>query len=323
MWGTLSVSTVSSEYSVDFAFVIREQMDIEEEASTLNLDDMGDVEDVDPSDGVLGVGITKPPRNTSKHPLPASCELKRSSLGRTQLFLNGINYSDVRCSASITQHIQRNSLFHPHRQNGRLPEVFTKPCDIACWHCCHSFSTPPIPVPKDYQAAEGVYYVFGCFCSLSCGKAYLLETPTFNTGLSVMLLAKMGREIYNEPNIQTAPPRLSLDIFGGPYSINAFRNQKNEVITHVPPFVSTYMVCEERTQAHDSMAAGVDLGASVRGLRRPTNAAKNTPNTPTSAAAPGASLYSKYVVERTGESQPQRTEKANTVTSTLSQFMKK
>ena len=153
------------------------------------------------SDSVLGVGITCPPRNTSKHALPSSCILRRSSLGRAELFLPGINYTDVRCSSSITQHVQRNSLFHPHKQNGRLPEVFTRPCDLACWHCVHRFTTPPVPVAKDYDATEGVYHVFGCFCSLACAKAYLLETPTFNTGLMVMLLAKMAREAYKEARL--------------------------------------------------------------------------------------------------------------------------
>lgn len=302
-------------------------MDVDDD-ERVNLDDMADVADVehvDPSDGELGVGITQPPRNTSKHPLPSSCELKRSSLGRTQLFLTGINYTDVRCSASITQHVQRNSLFHPHRQNGRLPEAFTKPCGLACWHCVHSFSTPPIPVPKDYDAAEGTYHVFGCFCSLSCAKAYLLETPTFNTGLMVMLLSKMGREIYNEGDIRAAPPRLSLDIFGGPYPIDVFRKQQNEVLVHVPPFVSTYMVCEERSETHDAVALGVDSGASVRGLRRPQTGSLRAgdPRAPTGQSQ---STYSKFVDAHKGEASnptPAPKERVAPMTSTLSQFMKR
>jgi len=299
-------------------------MDVDDE-ERVNLDDVADVEHVDPSDGELGVGITQPPRNTSKHPLPSSCELKRSLLGRTQLFLTGINYTDVRCSASITQHVQRNSLFHPHRQNGRLPEAFTKPCGLACWHCVHSFSTPPIPVPKDYDAAEGTYHVFGCFCSLSCAKAYLLETPTFNTGLMVMLLSKMGREIYNEGDIRAAPPRLSLDIFGGPYPIDVFRKQQNEVLVHVPPFVSTYMVCEERSETHDAVALGVDSGASVRGLRRPQTGSLRAgdPRAPTGQSQ---STYSKFVDAHKGEASnptPAPKERVAPMTSTLSQFMKR
>lgn len=314
----------------------------DEDGDTLNLDDvMVDVEfpgtiktHADTKDSVLGIGITKPPRNTSKHPLPASCELKRSELGRTHLFLEGSNYSDVRCSASITQHVQRNSLFHPHRQNGRLPEVFTKPCDLACWHCVHSFSTPPIPVPKDYCAAEGVYHVFGCFCSLACAKSYLLETPTFNTGMMVMLLSKMGREIYNETEIQAAPPRLSLDIFGGPYTIDVFRRQKNDVTVHMPPFVSTYMVCEEQSRTHNTVALGVDSSTGVRGLRRPStiaagaDAAKGVGGRAASSTVDpeGESTYSKFVREHGVDASvavPKSGDRALARTSTLSQFMKK
>lgn len=298
---------------------------VDEDSATVNIDEMEVVESIDPTDGVLGVGIIKPPRNTSKHALPSSCVLQKSSIGRSQLFLSGVNYSDVRCSSSITQHVQRNSLFHPHRQNGRLPEAFSKPCDIACWHCCHSFETPPIPVPKDYDAAEGMYHVFGCFCSLMCAKAYLLETPTFNTGLSIMLLSKMGREVYSVDEIQTAPPRLSLDMFGGPYTIDAFRSNKTDVSIHVPPFVSTYMVCEERSEMYDTVALGVDSEASVRGLRRPNVVSVNRSSEDTSAHCSQRSYFNKFVSAQDGESTPpiQTSKREPTrASSTLSAFMK-
>ena len=266
----------------------------------LNLDDSSvDMSASDPSDHLLGVGIVKPPRNTSKQPIPESCMLKRSTLGRAELFLPGFaNYSDVRCSSSITQHVQRNALFHPHKQNNRTPDSFQKPCDLACWHCCHSFSPqPPVPVPKDFDASEGAYIVYGCFCSLSCAKSHLLETHTFNSGYQVMLLSKMAKECYDCDNIVAAPPRLALDLFGGPFSIEQFRAQHNEVVIHDAPFVSTYMVVEERQATHDVVAMGVDSGSSVRGLRRPqSGGSASRPAGPPS----GTAYFAEFVKEKGG-----------------------
>lgn len=265
---------------------------------TLNIDDITtDIEQQDPEDSVLGVGLMRPPRNTSKAPLPAACELKRSSLGRADLFVSGLSYSDVRCSSSITQHVQRHSLFHAHRQNGRLPEAYTQPCDIACWHCCHSFSTPPFCVPRDFDSAEGCYLVYGNFCSLACAKMYLQENQTYNSAYQIMLLYRLAKTVYGVDQIDAAPPRLSLDIFGGPYPIDAFRKQTRAVAIHTPPFVSTYMVVEERETSYDASSMGVDPAGSVRGLRRPTPAAKPT------RAASGAgepSMFAQYIADKEG-----------------------
>lgn len=288
----------------------------------------------DPSDSVLGVGIVRPPRNTTKAPLPEASELKRSALGRTGLFLPGMNYHSVRCSSSITQHVQRHSVFHAHKQNGRLPEEYTKPCSSACWHCCHSFEGGPVPVPRDYDASEGKFIVYGTFCSLSCAKGFLQETPTFNTGYQITLLAKMAREVYGVNDVRAAPPRLSLDVFGGPFPIERFRSTQNTCKMHTPPFVSTYMVVEERQQMHDASAMGGEYINSVRGIRRP---ATSLPHARDAAVAHEAvdAAYDKFVAEKgavaasggakaappqgaSGASSTRRTQ-----TTTLSQFMKK
>lgn len=293
----------------------------------LNLDDITDLDVTDPSDNVLGVGIVRPPRNTSKASLPQSCELKRSALGRTQLFMPNVHYTDLRCSSSITQHVQRHSLFHAHGTNGRRPDEYSRPSKFACWHCCHSFSpNPPIPAPKDYEAAEGLYVVYGVFCSFPCAKSFLQSEHTFNSGYQMMLLHKLAREVYGiKGSIVAAPPRLSLDVFGGPFPIERFRSMTNECAIHSPPFVSTYMVVEEREQAHDVTAMGVDGGGSVRGLRRPS-----APLHTERSLATSDCLYNDFLRGKDDVPQPhklqQRSEKAQSASrrtsSTLTAFMK-
>ena len=218
----------------------------------------------------LGCGISQPPRNTAKKDLPVSCIVRKSAHGRAKLYLDDVNYLDMRCSSSITQHQQRHSLFHRHGQNGRLPEEFTKPTSISCFHCCHTFDTPPVPMPKDYDTSSQSYVVYGNFCSLSCCKRFLCDNSTFNSGLQVLLLHKMAREIYGVEKVVCAPPRLSLSMFGGPYSIERFRSigEEQRVIEHAPPFVCAYHVIEERDQQHDTAALDGPLASSMRGLRR-------------------------------------------------------
>ena len=59
--------------------------------------------------------------------------------------------------------------------------------------------------------------------------------------------------------VSSAPPRLSLDIYGGPYSIERFRGASDLTATLLsPPFVASYMVCEEREVDPKISALGVN-----------------------------------------------------------------
>lgn len=222
-------------------------------------------------DDLLGVGISAPPRNTAKISLPDSCIVRKSATGRANLFCTEIPYTHTRCSTSITQLVQRHSLFHSHGQNARSAEDFRVPSAIACWHCCASFDTPPVPLPKDYDPTSDVYIVYGNFCSLSCTKAFILETATFDSSLQLILLERMAREIYGVTSVTASPPRLSLEMFGGPYSISQFRKMEKRCAIHGEPFVYSYMVVEERDSI-SSMESCAVVG-SVRGLRQPTETA--------------------------------------------------
>lgn len=220
---------------------------------------------------ILGCGISQPPRNTAKKQLPAACVVRKSSHGRAKLFLEDSSYMDMRCSSSITMHQQKHSIFHTHGQNARIPDEFLLPSKVACYHCCHRFDTVPIPIPKEFDASTQRFTVYGTFCSFSCCKRFLCDTVTFDSGLQMLLLAKMAREVYGyKGEIQCAPPRFSLDLFGGPYTIERFRGLEKEklVLEHSPPFVCAYHVLEERDQEHNSATLDAPLVSSIRGLRR-------------------------------------------------------
>jgi len=220
---------------------------------------------------ILGCGISQPPRNTAKKKLPEACVVRKSSHGRARLFLEDASYMDMRCSSSITMHQQKHSIFHTHGQNARIPDEFLLPSKVGCYHCCHRFDTSPIPIPKEFDASTQRFTVYGTFCSFSCCKRFLCDTVTFDSGLQMLLLAKMAREVYGlKGEIQCAPPRFSLDLFGGPYTIERFRGLEKEklVLEHSPPFVCAYHVLEERDQEHNSSTLDTPLVSSIRGLKR-------------------------------------------------------
>ena len=219
------------------------------------------------SDGI----VEEPPRNTSKVQLPDACVLQRTSFNRTKLFVPDAQaFNELRCSSSITQYVDRDSRFHSLEPlNNRTAEQY-RSTHLHCWHDSLPFDGPVVPVPKAYDASQRCFVVFGCFCSLSCAKAFLAERCTFETGSQLVLLERMAAEVYGVRDITAAPPRLALDIYGGPYSIEHFRRMhgEKEASLVTTPFVASYMVCEERSVAKVS-ALGMNGISSVRGLRRP------------------------------------------------------
>lgn len=96
--------------------------------------------------------------------------------------------------------------------------------DTWCWHCCHPFDGPPLPLPFKYDAARDEFHVKGTFCSWACMKAYNMESGTYlkNVTATVITLFKKRCTGRLEPT-RSAPPRVALRAFGGSMSIDEFR----------------------------------------------------------------------------------------------------
>lgn len=224
--------------------------------------------------------IEEPPRNTSKTKLPSSCVLQRTSYDRTKLFVpEAQEYSETRCSSSITQFVNRTSCFHALTEMNSRTATSYASTTLCCWNDSHRFQGPVIPLPKSFDPRRRCFVVMGCFCSFACAKRFLLDSVSNDKSAQIVLLERMAMELYGAPSEQTtegivaAPPRLLLDCFGGPYSIERYRamcGQKREVSVKMAPFVSSFMVCEEREREMTAVSAiGINGISSVRGLRRP------------------------------------------------------
>ena len=118
-----------------------------------------------------------------------------------------------------------------------LPESTT----IACFWCAHHFEGRPCVIPE--REVNMVYTVYGNFCTPSCGISYLL-TENLDPHVRWERMALIHR-IYDSNGtgrIFPAPARESLNLFGGPLSIESFRaivlEKKVRVDLHMPPMVS-------------------------------------------------------------------------------------
>ena len=225
------------------------------------------------ADTTTSFGIEAPPRNTAKVPLPESSVIRKQPNGRASLFINdGEVHQELRCSTAISQHVSSHSLYHSHGLNARTAVDWARPTELFCWHCCHQFEGGAVSTPRTYDSKTQEYVVYGVFCGFPCAKAHVLESDTFNSGLQLSLLEKMARDLYAvEECIVPNPPRLSLSMFGGPFGIEKFRRGGAKCTMHIPPFVCSYMVVEERKLENNRSAYNVNNTGSVRGLRKPNH----------------------------------------------------
>lgn len=109
-------------------------------------------------------------------------------------------------------------------------------CGVCCWHCCHGFDTVPVPLPVNYDCTKDSFTVQGNFCSWGCAKAHLMDQHPYNVGrLSTILTLLHRRTVGHIKHIVRAPPRVSLQMFGGPFSIEEFRQvSASENVHHAP-----------------------------------------------------------------------------------------
>jgi hypothetical protein len=115
--------------------------------------------------------------------------------------------------------------------------------DVACFWCTHEFNSSPcfLPVKEEMNT----YHVYGNFCSPQCALSFLLKEhlDSHVRWDRMALLHRMYRPAGKiNGRLYPAPPRESLTKFGGPYSIQQYRELMSEnrirVDIHLPPMVS-------------------------------------------------------------------------------------
>jgi hypothetical protein len=134
-------------------------------------------------------------------------------------------------------------LFQDANRYQKLPEH----TDIACYWCCHSFTSHPCAIPRHIM--DEVWYMYGNFCSPECATAYLFKERIDNHvqweryALLNCLYADDAEIKSNaSTGIRPAPPREILRMFGGTMDISEYRALVHEkrlrVDVMTPPMVS-------------------------------------------------------------------------------------
>lgn len=185
--------------------------------------------------------------------------VRKSALGRTSLFLTegGVTVRNVGASTMGSVRAA-GTVYH------NLSQTETRVDDICCWHCCEPLQQGrSYRVPKHHDLSEDLYYVFGHFCSLSCGKAYILESDRYDRGYALNVFHKMARAVYGvRGRIVETPPRIALRKFGGPFPVPRETDVCRPTAIVEPPFVSYCMLVEEREQSHMTAGERFGLGAA-------------------------------------------------------------
>jgi len=119
-----------------------------------------------------------------------------------------------------------------------------------CWHCCHAFSGPPLPMPISYDERRDTYNVTGTFCSWACMKSFNQGSNSHLSSVRGMLITHFRRRCTGKlESIRPAPPREALAAFGGWMTLGEFRNC-DTVLTIVPANVLMKPPTIEEVPAH-------------------------------------------------------------------------
>lgn len=181
------------------------------------------------------------------HPAARPRLIRKSSYGRTQLFLQECNvmFREVKCMGGIVRRDVAN-VYHT------LPDARGVP-GSACWHCCEPVEdeSQVVPLPRVYDPSECVYHVYGRTCSPACAKAYVIEHTTFDRGQHMNTLTRMLREVYGiTEGVTEAPPRPAMRRFGGTFDPKTLQRATCRLLQ--PPFVSYCMIVEEHVGGETS-----------------------------------------------------------------------
>ena len=103
--------------------------------------------------------------------------------------------------------------------------VWPKNTNIYCRWCCHPFQDIPCAIPERY--INNVFYVYGNFCSFNCAASFIFDKGDDKIWEKYSLLNLLYKNLSESEytKIKLAPPRETLQIFGGHLSISKIQKQ--------------------------------------------------------------------------------------------------
>jgi len=106
----------------------------------------------------------------------------------------------------------------------------------ACFWCTEYFNGIPLHAPIRKDSKGNFICSEVVFCSFSCAKGHVLrEMRPSNDGYTrVSLLMELAAS-HGKHSVPTAPPRHALQKFGGPMTLEQFRNTEAPIVNETWP----------------------------------------------------------------------------------------
>jgi hypothetical protein len=147
--------------------------------------------------------------------------------------------------------------------------------EAACFWCAGYFEGRPVVLPTLEE--NGIYKVYGNFCTLSCSLSYLLNEQV-DPQVRWERQALLHRMYSQKTPIHPSPPRESLKFFGGSLTHTQYRNiiEKGQlrIDTHIPPVISILATLDTKpidfyeTSLRNTSTTGIDVVKTLEpGLR--------------------------------------------------------
>ena len=121
--------------------------------------------------------------------------------------------------------------------------------DIVCFWDCQPFRTQPCVIPTTIE--EGIWRVYGNFCSPECAAAFLFH-ERLDSHAQWERYALLNRLYSTEEmnDIRLAPPRHTLRLFGGIMDVSEFRDivkeKRMRIDVMTPPMISIIQVMDTK-----------------------------------------------------------------------------
>lgn len=156
------------------------------------------------------------------------------SVNENPIFDNNIDNNIVKLSKK--KNIKIDEL-KSYNDNDTIYNLNENNSSSLCWNCCHEITGIHKSIPIKY--VNGIYSLYGNFCSYECGARFLTER--YNgcelwdkyTLLNYYIYSKIGQD----KSVSIAPDRLNLKLFGGNMDIETYRmnsiNDSNDI--YIPP----------------------------------------------------------------------------------------
>ena len=166
-----------------------------------------------------------------------------------------------------------------------------------CHNCTYGFDGIPVPLPMHKDKLRNIYYCSGNFCSWQCSKAFnLRETPHAGRGnrnmfISILAYKTWVKILRHDPTLQKqlktfcdyridpAGPRTNLQDFGGPLTIEEYREgfcgvlPPEESITETSPLLTLRKIAivpfiDTNTVKASAPVKNTDQNGLFRGIKR-------------------------------------------------------